>query len=236
MVKRKLLVVTEDAQLFPLIQGQMGNSTSELYCVPSPSEALRLTRKTEFCLIILDLQLPGIDMLEMVRIVRISQQTPILALTEPLESVKKATLLRAGVDAFLEKPIEAEICVAQAESLMRLRSWANGDVKRKSTLVFGSSLVISPRFRQVLVNGEPLELTRKEFDLLHFLAGKPRQVFSREQLFDQLWDYNFELGGNDTVKVHINTLRKKLMVLGYNAIENIRGVGYRFIPPPDATL
>lgn len=236
MVKRKILLVTEDAQLFPLIQGQMENNTTDLYCVTSPSEALNLTRKAEFCLIALDLQLPGIEMLEMVRIIRISQQTPILALTEPLEPVKIAALFRAGVDAFLEKPIEAEICAAQAESLMRLRSWANEGTERKSILAFGSSLVISPCFRQVLVNGEPLELTKKEFDLLNFLAGKQRQVFSREQLFDQLWDYNFELGGNDTVKVHINTLRKKLMVLGYNAIENIRGVGYRFIPPPDSTL
>ena len=234
MVKRKILLVTEDIKLFSLIQGQMENSTTELCCVMSPSEALSLIRKTEFCVIILDLQLPGIDMLEMVRIVRISQQTPILALTEPLEPAKIAALFRAGVDAFLEKPIETEICAAQAESLMRLRSWGNEDTERKSILTFGSSLVISPRFRQVLVNGEPLELTKKEFDLLYFLAGRERQVFSREQLFDQLWDYNFELGGNDTVKVHINTLRKKLMVLGYNAIENIRGVGYRFIPPPDA--
>ena len=236
MVKRKILVVTEDAELCPLIQRHLRNNVAEICCVTSPSNVLIHMSKSEFCLTILDLQLPGIEMLEMVRIVRLSQQTPILAVTEPLESVKKAALFRAGVDALLEKPIEAEICAAQAESLMRLRSWANEGTERKSILTFGSTLVICPRFRQVLVNGEPLELTKKEFDLLYFLAGKQRQVFSREQLFDQLWDYNFELGGNDTVKVHINTLRKKLMVLGYNAIENIRGVGYRFIPPPDTTL
>ena len=135
----------------------------------------------------------------------------------------------------MEKPIRADVCAAQVESLIRLCLQTDEDEKRRVTLAFGETLVISPRFWQVFVNGELLELTKKEFELLHFFARRPRQVFSREQLFEQIWDYNFELGGNDTVKVHVNTLRKKLMVMGYNAIENIRGVGYRFIPPSAPT-
>lgn len=236
MVKRGILVVAEDPKLCGPIQKQMQNDTTETYCVGSLSEVLRLTAKFEFCLIILDLQLSGIEMLEMVRIIRISQQAPILALTDPLESNQKIILYHTGVNALMEKPIRADVCAAQAESLICLCSQTDEGKKQQATLAFGETLVISPRFWQVFVNGELLELTKKEFELLHFFARRPRQVFSREQLFEQIWDYNFELGGNDTVKVHVNTLRKKLMVLGYNAIENIRGVGYRFIPPPAPQL
>lgn len=231
MIKREILIVTENPELCDPIQEQMQNNTTETYCVGSLSEILRLTAKTEFCLVILDLQLSGIKILEMVRVIRISQQTPILALTDPLESTQEIALFHAGVNAIITKPIWPDVCAAQAESLIRLCLQTDEGEKRQATLAFGDSLVISPRFWQVFVNGELLELTKKEFELLHFFARRPRQVFSREQLFDQIWDYNFELGGNETVKVHVNTLRKKLMVLGYNAIENIRGVGYRFIPP-----
>lgn len=232
MVKRQILVVTENSELCGPIQEQMQSDTTEICCVGSLSEVLRLTAKSEFCLVILDLQLSGIKILEMVRIIRISQQAPILALTASLESNQEIALYHAGVNALMEKPVRAEVCAAQAESLIQLCLQSDEDKKRQATLAFGDSLVISPRFWQVFVNGELLELTKKEFELLHFFARRPRQVFSREQLFDQIWDYNFELGGNETVKVHVNTLRKKLMVLGYNPIENIRGVGYRFIPPP----
>lgn len=234
MIKRRILVVTKSPKLCGLIQEQMQNDTTETYCVGSFSEVLRFTAKSEFCLIILDLQLSGIEMLEMVRIIRISQQAPILALTGSLESNQEIILYHAGVNALMKQPISADVCAAQAESLIQLCLQTDADKKRQTTLAFGDSLVISPRFWQVFANGELLELTKKEFELLHFFARRPRQVFSREQLFDQIWDYNFELGGNDTVKVHVNTLRRKLMVLGYNAIENIRGVGYRFIPPSDS--
>ena len=88
MVNRQILVVTKDIELCPLLQAHLGNESTEICCVTSLSKVLCLMSKSEFCLTILDLQLPGIDMLEMVRIVRISQQTPILALTEPLEPAK----------------------------------------------------------------------------------------------------------------------------------------------------
>lgn len=233
MVKRGILIVAEDTKLCDPIQEQMQNDTTETYRVGSLSEVQRFTARFEFCLVILDLQLSGIEILEMVRYIRISQQAPILALTDPLESNQEIALYHAGVNALMEKPIRADVCAAQAESLIQVCLQTDEGKKRQTTLAFGDTLVINPRFWQVFVNGELLELTKKEFELLHFLARRPRQVFSREQLFDQIWDYNFELGGNDTVKVHVNTLRRKLMALGYNPIENIRGVGYRFIPPPD---
>lgn len=92
-------------------------------------------------------------------------------------------------------------------------------------------MVIAPRYRQVLIDGTPVDLTRREFDLLFFFAKHPGQVFSRGQLYEQVWDDFYELGGDESVKSHIKTLRKKLSVLGTHIIDNVRGVGYRFIPP-----
>ncbi len=77
-----------------------------------------------------------------------------------------------------------------------------------------------------------MELTRREFDLLLFFAKRPGQVFSRDQIYDSVWGDFFELGGDETVKAHIKTLRKKLSAIGTGLIENVWGVGYRFVPPP----
>lgn len=92
-------------------------------------------------------------------------------------------------------------------------------------------MVIAPRCRQVLIHGMPLELTRIEFDLLHFIAKHPGQVFSRKELYHYVWDDYYELGRDETVKPHIKTLRKKFAGLGPDVIETVWGVGYRFVPP-----
>ena len=170
MEKRQILIVTNNSELCQPIQNQMENDTTKICCVSTPSKVLQFMSKSEFCLVILDLQVPGIEMLEMVRIIRISQQAPILALTDPLESNQEIILYHTGVNALMEKPIRADVCAAQAESLIRLCSRTDEGKKQQATLAFGETLVISPRFWQVFVNGELLELTKKEFELLHFFA------------------------------------------------------------------
>lgn len=100
-------------------------------------------------------------------------------------------------------------------------------------IVFGTSLVIAPRYRKVLVQGMALELTRIEFDLLHFMAKHPGQVFSRRELYHYVWDDCYELGGDETVKSHIKALCKKFAGLGQDVIETVWGVGYRFVPPKE---
>ena len=102
--------------------------------------------------------------------------------------------------------------------------------------MYGTELIINSRYRQVIVDGEPLDLTRKEFDLLHYLASSQRQVFSRKQLYNQVWHDSTTESGEETVRVHLNTLRKKLLQMNKDLIENVRGVGYRFVPPPLAKI
>lgn len=105
------------------------------------------------------------------------------------------------------------------------------DSKKSAPITFGTGLAINPQCRQVLVAGGLVELTRKEFDLLYFLAKRPGQVFSRDQLYDNVWGESYGRASDGTVKAHIKTLRKKLPTLGHDVIVNVRGVGYCFVPP-----
>ena len=184
-----------------------------------------------YCLLIIDLQISHIDNAEMVRIFRIAKRTPILAFTEALTAGEKTNLLHAGVDAFLEKPVDVELCIAQANALIDLYLEYDDVVEQSVPIAFGTSLVITPRYRQVLAKGIAVELTRIEFDLLYFMAKHPGQVFSRRELYDHVWNDYYDLGGDERVKSHIKSLRKKFAMLERDIIETVWAVGYRFIPP-----
>lgn len=230
MIKRRVLIVMDDPETSQSIQARLEHSALEVDCAETLSKALEHVFKMLYCLLIVDLQILHIDNAELVRIFRAAKHTPILALTDTLEVQEKIVLFHAGVDVFLEKPVHADICAAQANTLISLYLESHERLEKSSPITFGV-LIIAPCYRQVLVNEKPLELTRREFDLLHFFAKHPGQVFSRDQIYDRVWGNYYELGGDETVKVHIKTLRKKLSVLGDGIIENVRGVGYRFIPP-----
>lgn len=133
--------------------------------------------------------------------------------------------------AFLEKPVDVDLCIAQANALIKLYLESDEELGKSVPIAFGTSLVIAPRYHQVLMQGTCVELTRIEFDLLYFMAKHPGQVFSRRELYDYVWDDYFELGGDETVKSHIKALRKKFAGLGQDIIETVWAVGYRFIPP-----
>lgn len=232
MIKRQVLIVMDDPETSQSIQVRLEHPTLEVDCAETLSRALESVIKKLYCLLIIDLQILHIDNAELVRIFRAAKHTPILAITDALETKKKIELFHAGVDVFLEKPVHADICAEQANRLISLYLESHEKLEKSSPIAFGTALIIAPSYRQVLVNGKPVDLTRREFDLLHFFAKHPPgQVFSRNQIYDSVWDSFYELGGDETVKVHIKTLRKKLSILGDGIIENVRGVGYRFVPP-----
>ena len=227
------MVVSNDPALCCSIQNEMENGTTEVHCAASISSALSCIASGEYCLLIADLHLSGMDRLEMVRILRIVKHIPIIAIGDHLEAGELIDLYHSGADAYMEKPIDPSICTAQANALIDLYFRADEESRKRATLAFGTSLVISPRYRQVLIDGEQINLTRKQFDLLLYLAQHQHQVFSAKQLHEQIWDGFFDLGGDNTVTVHINILRKKLGSLGPKVIQTVRGFGYQFIPPPD---
>lgn len=235
MIKRQILVISSDPTFCNPIRERLEKDATEIHCAASLSEALSCITSAEYCLILVDMQISNMDRIEMVRILRITRHLPIIAVSAPLKSDEVITLYHAGITSFVEKPMDIGVCAAQVDALVRLYLQTEEDSKNRATLTFGSSLLISPYHRQVLIEGSVVELTRKEFDLLHHFAQHPHQVFSAGQLYEQIWENAFDIGGESTVMVHINTLRKKLGALGPMVIQTVRGFGYRFVPPPDTS-
>lgn len=201
-----------------------------VYIVNSSAQVLDALNQYKFCLVILDYQQLEDQHFKAMYMIQQQKTVPILAITNKVESDQKVRLYHAGVHAHIEKPTAIEVCAAQADSLIRL--YNSGIAHRyQEDLVFGTELMIQSHFRQVFVHGQPLELTRKEFDLLYFLAQYPYQVFSYEQLYSHVWKDDYAFGGENTVKVHIVTLRKKLSAINKNCIQNVWGIGYKFVPP-----
>lgn len=233
MIKRQVLVVVGNPEISQPLQICLERSAIEVDCAEALSKALGYMMKKRYCLIIIDLQMSCINHEELIRIFRTARHTPILVLTDTLAGQEKIDLFCAGAYAFLEKPVDADVCAAQANALIKLYLESDEELGKSVPIVFGTFLVIAPRYRKVLVQGMPLELTRIEFDLLHFMAKHPGQVFSRRELYHYVWDDYYELGGDETVKSHIKTLRKKFAGLGRNVIETVWGVGYRFVPPKE---
>lgn len=221
----------DDPKTSQSLQVSLEHSAIEVDCADALSKALECAIKQPYCLLIVDLQMSHIGNAELVRIFRAAKHTPILALSENLDAQEKLDLFHTGVDVFLEKPINVNICAAQANKLIKLYLESDEVLVKSIPIAFGTSLVIAPQYRQVLAQGSLIELTRIEFDLLYFMAKHPGQVFSRRELYDYVWDDYYELGGDETVKSHIKALRKKFAGLGREIIETVWAVGYRFIPP-----
>ncbi|MCI7731409.1 response regulator transcription factor [Enorma burkinafasonensis] len=175
--------------------------------------------------VLLDIMLPDTDGLEILRRLRADQETatvPIMMLTAKDTELDKVVALDGGADDYLTKPFSLMELTSRCRALLR-----RGGMTKKTTdiLSFGG-IVLSPSHREVTVDGQPVKLTLREFDLLEYLMRKPGVVFSREALLQSVWGWDFD-GGSRTVDVHVQTLRQKLGDRS-GCIETVRGVGYRF--------
>jgi len=209
----------------------MENDSTDVCCTNSAAAALNRFMTQECCLVIMDFQLPETDNLEMLCSIREESNIPILVITSPLESENKVALFRAGANAYIEKPVDMTVCAAQSETLIQLYLDSDNIAKKCYPLTFGTELIISPLYRQVMIDGIQIELTRTEFDLLFCLAQHCGQVWSRGQLYHYVWSDPLGLDGENTVRTHIGNLRKKLADAGKDYVQTIRGIGYKFVPP-----
>lgn len=227
MEQKKILIVGDHFMPYELIQRRMAAMEIGIYHVESPSASLDLFITQEYCLVIIDIRVFNQTYRDLISQMRQAKSTPILILCSSLTPEDKLDLLQSGANAFIEEPFNMDICIAQAYALIQL--YVDGQTNdQQDSIIYGTELVISQRYRQVVIAGKPLELTRKEFDLLHHLAKHPGQVFSCEQLYEYVWNENVILGSDSTVKAHIKTLRKKLASAGKRYIQNVWGVGYKF--------
>jgi DNA-binding response OmpR family regulator len=188
--------------------------------------ALELIERAEPGLVVLDVMLPGIDGLELCRLIRRRSDTPVIMLTARGEEADRIVGLDLGADDYVTKPFSPRELVARVRSVLR-RAPARPGAGRIAV----GRLEIDTGAREVMRDGAPLRLTVKEFDLLVFLASNPRLVFSRAQLMDRVWGYEaaYDTG---TVTVHVRRLREKIEddPSRPRHVETVWGAGYRFSP------
>jgi DNA-binding response OmpR family regulator len=180
-------------------------------------------------LVVLDVMLPGFDGLEVMRRLQedLDDPTAVILLTAKGEEADRVVGLRRGADDYVVKPFSPAELVARVEAVLRRR---RGDERAEPPLAFGG-LAIEPAARTVVVRGEPVDLTQREFDLLAFLARHPGQVFTRDQLMDRVWRFS-SYSDTTTVTVHIRRLRAKIErdPAAPEWIQTVWGVGYRLRP------
>lgn len=229
--RRRVLVVDDERNIREVLAQYLEVAGFAVIEAADGATALRLAATTPPDLVVLDLMLPGIDGMEVCRRLRAESTIPILMLTAKTEEEDKLAGFGLGADDYVTKPFSPREVVVRVQALLRrVEALRVPAMLLDDTLRIGG-LVIRPQLRQVERDGVVLDLTAKEFDLLRFLAEHPRQVFSRQQLLDQVWDIGY-YGDPSTVTVHICRLREKLEVDATRPhhLRTVWGVGYKFEP------
>lgn len=227
-VNKKILIINENRAEAEDIRNHLIDAEAEVVCAYTLREALTQFMIHDFVLIILDAYLSATDDHSLLKAMRSAKKMPILILSSDTNHTERIHLFQAGANAYMGKPYTLEECMAQAHSLMQLYVETAPQGKLCYTLAFGNDLLIDPETRQAFLKGKELKITRKEFDLLFWLASNPGKVFTREQLYDHVWDEQSAHNVDEVVKHHIKTLRKKLTDANSEYIKNVWGIGYRF--------
>lgn len=224
-MKTKIMVVDDDPNIRELVRLYLEKEGFEVTCAERGDEAVKLFRATPPNLMLLDVMLPGMDGWQVCREVRKISNIPIIMLTAKDETFDKVLGLELGADDYIVKPFDMKELVARIKAVIRRFQVAEAPEKE---LVF-PGLTINISQYTVTYMGKPLEMPPREIELLYFLASHPGMVFTREQLLEQVWGYDY-FGDSRTVDVHVKRLREKLSggeELGWQ-IKTVWGVGYKF--------
>ncbi|PHF35863.1 response regulator transcription factor [Bacillus toyonensis] len=227
----RILIADDDKEIRNLLKIYLER---ELYMVDTAingDEALQLFNQNNYNLVILDIMMPKVDGIEVCRKLRDKTNVPILMLTAKDHEVDKILGLSIGAEDYITKPFSIHEVVARVKALMRrfLVLGSNNTVQEKTTLAF-KGLTINLNTYTVHTNKEEINLTGKELELLKFFTSNPGQVFTKTQLFRNVWDDNY-IEDDNTVMVHIRKLRKKIEIDPSNPkfIQTIWGIGYKFV-------
>lgn len=216
----KILVVDDDAHIRKLIRLYLENSNYSVVEAEDGQEALNLLEKETVALAIVDVMMPNIDGYELTEDIRSFLDIPILMVTAKGESQDKVRGFRAGTDDYLVKPFDPVELVLRVEALLkRYNIGAENQLKIGSILIDKDSLTIQS-------NEGSVALKRKECELLFVLASSPGKIFTRNQLIERIWGFDYE-GDERTVDVHIKRLREQLEHFEEISISTVRGLGYR---------
>lgn len=225
MRKTKILLVDDDPNIRQLVNLYLEKEGFEVMMADKGDEALKIFKATPPNLILLDVMLPGMDGWQVCREVRKISNIPIVMLTAKDETFDKVLGLELGADDYVVKPFDMKELVARIKAV--IRRYQTADAPEKELVFPGLTINISQY--TVVFMGKEMEMPPKEIELLYFLASHPGMVFTREQLLEQVWGYDF-FGDSRTVDVHVKRIREKLAPgeeMGW-CIKTVWGVGYKF--------
>lgn len=234
---RRILVVEDDKDIARLLNLHLREDGYSVSLAADGDSGLREALSRPYDLIILDLILPGMDGLEVCRRMRSGKPdyTPVLMLTAKSSDVDRIVGLEMGADDYLTKPFNVRELLARVKALFRrMEALRKGGPAAPEKVLRAGDLAIDPGKRKVTVLGKPVHLTAREFELLLEFVSHPGRVYTRAQLLDKVWGYDYE-GYEHTVNSHINRLREKIErnPARPRHIVTVRGVGYRFAEPEE---
>ena len=228
VARQKIMIVDDDNNIAELISLYLTKECFDTRIVNDGEAALREFDSFSPNLILLDLMLPGIDGYQVCREIRQRSSVPIIMLSAKGEIFDKVLGLELGADDYMIKPFDSKELVARVKAVLRRFQPEKASPGRQSgKIVEYPDLVVNQTNYSVVYRGETVDMPPKELELLYFLASSPNQVFTREQLLDHIWGYEY-IGDTRTVDVHIKRLREKIKDHESWSISTVWGIGYKF--------
>lgn len=219
----KILIVDDDENISEVINMYLSSSGYETKKCFNGRDAVNIFNEFRPELVILDIMLPGMDGVEVLKTIRKNSDIPVIMLTAKGDTFDKVLALELGADDYVVKPFEPKELMARVKAVMRRFNYDNTS---KDIIEF-SDLIVDANSYNVTYKGEEVKMPPKEFELLHFLASNKNKVFTREQLLCEVWGYDYP-GDSRTVDVHIKRLREKIYDGENWSLETVWGVGYKF--------
>jgi len=232
MKRRRVLIIDDERELRTMLSSYLRAEGFETLEAADGQEGLESVEDAEPSLVILDVGLPGLDGFEVLRRLRQRSDVPVIMLTARAEEVDRVVGLTVGADDYVTKPFSPRELSARITAILRRSTIPMRSSEDEEVLRF-EGLIIDPAKREVLRDGQPVEMSTLEFDLLAALAASPGRVFSREQLMERVWGWDY-FGVDRVVDVHVVNIRRALSDDPTHPafIGTVRGVGYKFVGTP----
>ena len=223
---KSILIVEDDNNIADLLRLYLEKEGYQATIAADGTQGIDLYRRLRPDLVLLDVMMPGVDGWGVLRAIRQDSQTPVIMLTAKGETTDKVSGLKQGADDYITKPFEMKEVLARIEAVLR-RTAADGDKEKPRCLVFDKLIIDLDSF-ELIVDGKRVETPPKEMELLYHLASTPNRVYTRNQLLDEVWGFDY-FGDSRTVDVHVKRLREKLEGVSEQwSLKTVWGVGYKF--------
>lgn len=225
--KQKILIVDDDEHIAELISLYLTKECFDTRIEHDGQSAITAFKEYMPDVVLLDIMLPGKDGYQVCREIRMESNVPIIMLSAKTEVFDKVLVLELGADDYMIKPFDSKELVARVKALLRRANQTTSTTTGGAEVVKFPDLTVNLSNYEVVYKGETLEMAPKEIELLYFLASSPNQVFTREQLLDNIWGYEYA-GDTRTVDVHIKRIREKIHDSDTWALSTVWGIGYKF--------